>query len=294
MIADDWFVLGAPWDSSGTGRGEQQAPAALRNAGLAALASLDVGDSATTITSTDRDPASGVRALPDTVKAARALADRLDAAMHDLPDRRPLVVGGDCSILLGIVPALRRRGPLGLWFVDGHPDFLDGAASETGETADMELAILTGSGATALIELSPSAPMVPAHQVVLLGYRSRNLDDDAASEVARVPPQLPRVAADALTSDPASAGQRAAGWLGRLVERAWLHLDLDVLDPSVLPAVTYPQPGGPNWDQLALALKPLAQSPQLIGVSVADFRADLDPTGGLAAHVTALLSGVLP
>ena len=78
------------------------------------------------------------------------------------------------------------------------------------------------------------------------------------------------------------------------MERAWLHLDLDVLDPSVLPAVTYPQPGGPNWDQLALVLKPLAESPQLIGISVADFRADLDPTGDLAAHVTALLSDVLP
>jgi arginase len=136
--------------------------------------------------------------------------------------------------------------------------------------------------------------MLPADQVVLLGYRSRDLDDAAANEVARMPPQLSRVTADALTCDPAGAGQRAAEWLGRVVERSWLHLDLDVLDPSVLPAVTYPQPGGPNWDQLALALKPLAQSPQLIGVSVADFRADLDPTGGLAAHVTALLSGVLP
>jgi arginase len=214
--------------------------------------------------------------------------------MQELPNRRPLVVGGDCSILLGIVPALRRRAPLGLWFVDGHPDFLDGAASETGETADMELAILTGSGATALIELSPPAPMVPADHVVLLGYRNRNLDDDAANEIARLPPQLPRVAADAVASDPETAGQCAARWLGRVVERAWLHLDLDVLDPSVLPAVTYPQPGGPNWDQLALVLKPLGESPQLIGISVADFRADLDPTGDLAAHVTALLSDVLP
>src|SRR3712207_7016994 len=47
---------------------------------------------------------------------------------------------------LGIVPALRARGLVSLWFLDGHPDFLDGAASETGETADMELAVLTGSG----------------------------------------------------------------------------------------------------------------------------------------------------
>jgi arginase len=58
--------------------------------------------------------------------------------------------------------------------------------------------------------------------------------------------------------------------------------------------VTYPQPGGPNWEQLALGLEPLAQSPRLIGVSVADFRADLDPTGEMAANITAFLARVLP
>jgi arginase len=75
------------------------------------------------------------------VCAAHALADALAGALHDLPGRRPVVVGGDCGVLLGIFPALRRQvGPAGLWFVDGHPDFLDGPTSDTGEVADMDLA----------------------------------------------------------------------------------------------------------------------------------------------------------
>ncbi|MEJ7757350.1 MAG: arginase family protein [Nocardioidaceae bacterium] len=73
----------------------------------------------------------------------------------------------------------------------------------------------------------------------------------------------------------------------------WLHLDLDVLDPQSLPAVTYPQPGGLDWDQLAVLIDPLAQSPQLIGLSIADFRPDLDPTGDLAAQVLDVLAQVL-
>ena len=98
----------------------------------------DVGDAATVIDRTDRDEATGVIALSETVRAAHALA----VAMADLPGRRPLVVGGDCSILLGIFPALRRHlGSAGLWFVDGHPNYLDGRSSDTGETADMELAV---------------------------------------------------------------------------------------------------------------------------------------------------------
>nr|WP_280779166.1 arginase family protein [Rhodococcus opacus] len=133
---------GAPWDCSGSARGEQAAPHAFREAGLSAMVGRDVGDAATVIDRTDRDEATGVIALSETVRAAHALADDLAVAMADLPGRRPLVVGGDCSILLGIFPALRRHlGSAGLWFVDGHPNYLDGRSSDTGETADMELAV---------------------------------------------------------------------------------------------------------------------------------------------------------
>jgi arginase len=294
-----WFLLGAPWDCSGSGRGEQAAPDALRAAGLSAQVGRDLGDAATTITSTHRDADTGVLALPDTVRAARTLTDRLAAALVDLPGQRPLVVGGDCSILLGIVPALRARGLVGLWFLDGHPDFLDGAVSETGETADMELAVLTGYGAAPLVELAgpaPMTPLVPVERVVLLGHRAENLDDASAAELARLPSELRRIDASTLMTDPAAAGERAARWLEQLDpvgQGAWLHLDLDVLDPDALPAVTYPQSGGPDWEELAHTLTPLTRSPNLLGVSVADFRADLDSTGALAARVVALLACVL-
>ena len=188
---------------------------------------------------------------------------------------------------------------MSLWFFDGHPDFLDGAASETGETADMELAVLTGSGAAPLVQLAGPAPMtlmVPVERVMLLGHRAEDLDDASAAELAGLPPVLRRIDASALVADPATAGERAARWLEHVdpvVQGAWLHLDLDVIDPDVLPAVTYPQSGGPGWEQLALALTPLTHSPNLLGVSVADFRADLDPTGAMAARVVALLARVL-
>jgi hypothetical protein len=80
---------------------------------------------------------------------------------------------------------------MSLWFFDGHPDFLDGAASETGETADMELAVLTGSGAAPLVQLAGPAPMtlmVPVERVMLLGHRAEDLDDASAAELAVCPP----------------------------------------------------------------------------------------------------------
>lgn len=293
MNPSGWFLLGAPWDCSGTGRGEQAAPAALRAAGLSTLVASDLGDAATTIDSVHRDPHTGVLALAETVRAARALSAALTGGLRGNPGRRPLVVGGDCSILLGIAPALRQRsGPLGLWFVDGHPDYVEARASGTGETADLDLAALTGDAPAPLVALGDGAPMVPAELAVLIGHRTRDLDPESAAELARVPATLRTIDADAVRSDPAGAGERAASWLA--AHPAWLHVDLDVLDPEALPAVTYPQPGGPNWDDLAALLTPLARAPRLLGASIADFRPDLDPTGAQAARVVALLDRVLP
>ena len=294
MITADWFLLGAPWDCSGAGRGEQAAPAALRAAGLSAMVDRDLGDADCTIDSVERDPRTGVLALPETVRAAHALTEALEQALRDLPGQRPLVVGGDCSILLGIVPALRRSfGPLGLWFLDGHPDYSDGPGSETGETADMELAVLTGNGADPLVALAGEEPMIPAGAVIMLGHRTSGLDEASAHELARVPAALQRIDAEAVAADPAAAGRRAAG-LPAPDQRMWLHLDVDVLDGDALPAVSYPQPGGLDWGQLAAVMEPLARSPRLLGVSVADFRPDLDPTGEHAARIRDLLEHVLP
>jgi arginase len=294
VIGADWFLLGAPWDCSGSARGEQAAPEALRTAGLTGLVGLDLGDAPCVIQGRHRDDVTGVLALADTVRAAHAVAGALGEALRGVPRRRPLVIGGDCSILFGIFPALRRHvGPVGLWFIDGHPDYLDGATSETGETADMDLAVLTGVGAEALTGLAGPPPMVPVSEVVMLGHRASDLDQAAVEELAGVPAQLRRIDAATVAGDPMAAGERAAAWLGGAARGVWLHLDVDVLDPLSMPAVTYPQSRGLHWDQLAGLLEPLARSPRLLGVSVADLRPDLDPTGEYARRLVELLDRTL-
>lgn len=191
MIGSDWFLLGAPWDCSGTGRGEARAPAALREAGLSDHVDVDLGDSATVISSDRRDPATGVRALPDTIGAAHALAAALRTGVRDHPRRRPLILGGDCSLLLGVFAYARPAlGEVGLWLVDGHPDYLDAPASDTGETADLELAVLTGDGPPSLTGLGGTVPMVATRHAALIGHRTAGLDPASAAELARLPAGL--------------------------------------------------------------------------------------------------------
>jgi arginase len=103
---------------------------------------------------------------------SRALAD----AVGDVLDRGefPVVLGGDCSILLGSLLALKRRGRYGLLYVDGHADFYNPEANPNGEAASMDLAFATGRGPDVLTSIEGRGPLVTDEDVVAFGYRDKD------------------------------------------------------------------------------------------------------------------------
>jgi arginase len=286
--------MGAPLDSSGAGRGERHAPGALRAAGLVgALGAEDAGDADTVLSDATRDPVTGVIGFSALVRASQVLRSTLRALLRS--GARPLVVGGDCTILLGILAAVRdqHESRIGLWFLDGHADFYDGSTSPTGEGADMELAIATGHGPAGLVDLV-QPPLVAARDVVLLGHRRAEDDADIAEELGFLPADLFHVDATTIAElGAAPVGHEAERRLAGAVERAWLHLDLDVLDANVLPSVTYPQPRGLDWHDLSTLMAPLLASPLLAGVSVADHNPDRDPDKRYARRIVGFLADIL-
>jgi arginase len=228
----------------------------------------------------------GVIGAADVRRSAVDVAARVTNVLH--ANELPLVVGGDCTLLLGVFGALPAGS--GLWFVDGHADFYDGESSPTGEAADMDLAILTGHGPAGL--LPDERRLLDPAATVLLGHRPSELNADVAFENARIDPAIHALTAPELRErGAAEIGKDAAA---RLADRpAWLHLDLDVLDETALPAVTYPQPLGLDWGELEALARPLAAAPNLVGVSVADFDPERDPYGALADRVVSLLVALL-
>ncbi len=283
-----WVVLGAPLDSSGSGRGEERAPEALRRAGLLErLAAEDAGDVTGLLRPADRDTQTGIIAADALRAASIALRDAVADVLRR--GRRPFVVGGDCSVLLGAMAGAKAyAGALALWFVDGHPDFLDGASSPTGEAADMDLAILCGTGPEQLTELAGPPPLVVSRDVTLLGHRPGSLNPETLDEVSRVPVDIEQITALGIATNGARAvGDAVAGGLRR--RRAWLHVDLDALDQEALPAVTYRQPLGLDWPDFEGLLTPLLASPAVVGVTLADFNADHDPDGLWAKRLVDVL-----
>jgi arginase len=196
---------------------------------------------------------------------SRRLADRVEEVL----DRGafPVVLGGDCSILLGNALALKRRGRYGLVFVDAHSDYRHpGNSRSVGAAAGEDLALVTGLGEE-LADLGGERPLVRPEDVVAIGIRS---SDPYLAELRR---------AGILVSDRAELPDR----------RFWVHFDVDVLDESVMPAVDSPTTGGLDWDEAQRLLHELVWSDRAVGLEVTIFDPDLDPSGELAGRLTDLL-----
>jgi len=85
------------------------------------LGARDRGDVEAPAYDPSADPATGYRNGANLATYTPRLADRIGASIDD--GRFTLVLGGDCSVLLGGALALKRRGRYGLLFIDGHSDF---------------------------------------------------------------------------------------------------------------------------------------------------------------------------
>lgn len=210
---------------------------------------------------------------------SRSLADRIGELLDD--GRFPLVLGGDCSVLLGCALALRRRGDFGLAFLDGHADLLTPDTSRTGGVAGMDLAIVTGTGPDLLADIEGRRPYVREPVAVQLGSRDFGPAD---LDAGRAPGTGIRMLTleEIRRAGPAAAAQAALARLERASDGVWIHLDADVLDDVLMPAVDSRQPDGLSVGELVELLRRLVSSSRVVGMNATIYDPDLDPTGAHA------------
>jgi arginase len=284
-------LLGVPTNSAGKIDGVARGPIALREAGLVDALRRhtevqDYGDVTLPVPSPTRESRSHVI----DPAGLDALVARVRGAVAPIIQNGhlPLVIGGDCPLLLGCLAASSERDPVGLLFVDGHEDAYLPMQSSTGEAADMELAFALGlADASWSPELAGLLPLVAPTDVRVLGARDAEL-----LRVEGVPSLRDRVAlidGERLAADP--AGSTAAA-CASLPDPWWFHLDLDVLSTQALPAIDYPQPGGLAWDELTVAATTaLKAGPR--GWDVTIYNPDLDPTRVHARRIVRFVGSVI-
>jgi arginase len=287
-------VVGVPFNSAGLTGGVAGAPAALRRAGLVPglagrLDAVDGGDVGFDPPTPERSPSSGLlaeRALVSMMAATR----RAVADLHHA-DRFPLVLGGDCPVLLGPLAATRdRHRQVGLLMFDGHEDAYPPRRSPTGEAADSELALALGLADGLPDGLTADLPLLAPGQVGLLGPRDEAaIARDGVASLRGVVPLWSDV--ELVVRGPVEVAAQAARDLAAAVPAWWLHVDLDVLATAELGAVDYPQPGGLRWWHLRQMTAAALAVPGCAGWTVAIYNPDLDPDASQAARIVDYVVG---
>jgi arginase len=221
---------------------------------------------------------------------SRALAERVARGIEC--SQPVLVLGGDCSIVFGcLLGAGRRAGPIGLAYIDAHADFATPEESLTGSAASMCLALAVGRGDSPLARLADPGRLVRPEDVVLIGRRDAG---QAYGHAALASSGILDIDGDALSK---GRGQTIADQALHRIGRTelggfWIHVDADVLDPSVMPAVDSPEPGGPTLDELAALVAPLARHPRALGLQLTIYDPALDPDRSCAARLVALFERI--
>ena len=216
------------------------------------------------------------------------LADRLGKFIDE--GKFVVLLGGECSNLLGPGLALRRRGRFGVVYLDGHSDFRTVDNSPyVGAAGGEALALVTGRGQSDLTDLENLGPYTRDTDAVLLGIRE---DDEYAGDVEAA--GIPLWRATEIIDDPGAAAAGVLEYLERdELDGFWVHLDVDILDAEVMPAVDSPDPGGLDHQQLKDLLRPVLASDKCVGIDIGIFDPDLDPDGRYAAELTDTLVDAL-
>lgn len=288
-----------PYDSGET-RQLDRAPAVLRELGLVQrLGASDLGD---VIPPAYRDfvrPPGRARNEAEVASYCQMLGERVEAATRD--HRFAVLLGGDCSIVLGSLLGARQsvhgRGPVGLAYIDAHADFATPEESRTGSVASMCLGLAVGRGETPLARLSGDEPLVHAKNVVLIGRRDAAEPWYGHTALAASPIlDIPGAAlGDRGMADVAAAALLSLTSLGPSEELGgfWIHLDADVINPVVMPAVDSPTPGGPTIEEVVDLLTPFVRHPRALGLELTIYDPGLDPDRSCAARLVTLLESLL-
>jgi arginase len=284
-------ILGVPTSAGSHNPGQDKAPAAWRAAGLIdglRQAGLDVEDRGDLPAAPFRPvrPDDGLRDTERVVAVAQAVAAEVAAIRAD--GRLPLVLGGDCTITLGVLAGL---DPAGLVYFDGDADLDTPERSESAVADTMGMTHMLGGGSPRLAGLGSRRPLLRPDQVVLFGFDPAELDTSQWTEL--VSRHLYAAPAPAVRTDPAGQARAAVAYLERRTDTYLVHLDVDVLHTGLFPLANFPHFAGLTLDQVSGALAEFTGREKFGGLVITEVNPDHDPDGQLLGRLARVVTGAL-
>ncbi|MCI0618765.1 arginase family protein [bacterium] len=274
--------LGLRPNDNGSEPGTWKAPQVLIDAGLKKALNADE------VIALDRpryeyDAQAGTRIRNgNTIRAfSLQLSEKINEVLKK--NQFPVVIGGDCSILLGGLYASRLAGGRGLVHIDGHADFSHpgnyDAASRLGSVAGMDLALASGRGEELLTDWPKiGKPLASDADIIQIGERNAESPNykNYYGDILRTEIRMFKIQSILADGIKATAQKAIARLQERGLNKVWTHVDLDVLDEAVMSAVDSPGSPGLNYAQLSELIAALCNSNRISGINFAIYDPERD------------------
>ena len=239
--------------------------------------------------STEIDSESKVRNAAKIINYCRQLAQVLENVF--LKKNVPIVFGGDCSILIGAALSLKRRGNYGLFYLDGHTDYVSPEQSGSAGAAGMDLAIVAGKGHDKLTSIDSLKPYIEEENIFCCGNRDLTedwyVDAIVKSNVHYFDLYVLREKGMAETSKEFIELVNS-----KSLDGFWIHFDVDVLNDKIMPCVDSRQKDGLSYEELHAILFPLIHSEFFSGIDITIFDPTLDKKGAYAKRLANQLTNL--
>lgn len=274
-MAKPLAIIGVPTSAGAFAPGQEQAPQALRAAGLverlesAGVQVTDYGDGPVWRWRPDRSNRFAQN-LAAVVAIAQATAGRVQQAVGE--GSIPLVLGGDCTVELGTVAGHDPSGGrIGLIYFDLHPDLNVPESVRAGALDWMGVAHLLGeeTAAAPLAHIGSRFPLLAPDEIVFFAYGPKNATSWEREVMARR--RLYGIPVDEVAADPEGAAAHALAELASRCDRLLIHFDVDTIDFTDLPlSENTGRNEGLSFEQAMRALTALVGSPLLSALTITE------------------------
>lgn len=222
-----------------------------------------------------RDPVNGLLNAESLAGYTRELASVVEQELRQ--ERLPLLLGGDCSILLGAALGLRRCGRYAVFYLDGHTDFMDVGLSQTGGAGGMAASMAVGRGVPSICAQDGYTGYIDESLMYCAG--NREYDEEYENQIRHSRASYWPLHHLREKGMKPAAEQFLKEIDEQSVDGFWIHFDVDVLDDNMMPCVDSRTPDGLSYAEWQELLIPLLTNRLLAGISISILDPELDPRG---------------
>jgi arginase len=189
-----------------------------------------------------------------------------------------IILGGDCSILIGTAVALKQMGNFGLFYLDGHTDYIPPKLSPSGGVAGMDLAIVSGLGHDKLTNINNQKPYFLEENIFCIG-NAETEDEEYVEQIINSKIHY----FDLYQLRKNGFRKTSEDFINLINEKNldgfFIHFDVDVLNDNTMPCVDSRMEDGIDYDNLKEILQPLIHNEKCFGIEITILDPDYDPNG---------------